>query len=433
MLYTEGNRISVNEVYMGRTPEIQKLFSDFCEVRDKALRRKSIPSATDISKVENGIAKVFGFSSVYITFEISNTINAYTYPIASSLAVDTSKIIHTTKTGGYTFDKSAKIVLYMVLTTGLFLDSRFSNEEVFAIMLHEIGHSFNVRGNHMGDILKIHSVITIVKIIWSSIANLLTSGKIPVGTVHSTAMSQSNSYKSVIINISKALRTNPIVKAIVGGTALVQYIINLAIEPILYVASRTTLIQSAIPMKLGSIIMNGILKLIGGNPFTSIEYLPDDFATTYGFGAAMDSAVRKLGNWDFINEKKLRSKIPGIRQLNKLLDTILLEYSQCFDIHPSSEKRSYQIRKTLLAELDKNKDLDPRLKRDIKEQINQICKECDELDKSAKVILENKEDAIILMREILKETGGDYEAGDLVDKYIGMEGIDKDFENRLID
>ena len=37
------------------------------------------------------------------------------------------------------------------------------------------------------------------------------------------------------------------------------------------------------------------------------------------------------------------------------------------------------------------------------------------------------------MREILKETGGDYEAGDLVDKYIGMEGIDKDFENRLID
>ena len=442
MLYTEGNRISVNEVYMGRTPEIQKLFSGWCKVRDKAIRRKSIPSASDISIIERGIAKIFGFKSAYISFEISNEINAFTMPVTSSLFINTDKIIHTTKNGGYAFDKSAGVVLSIWLTTGLYLNDGITNEEAFAILLHEIGHSFNIRSSHMGELLLINNVVNMVKIIFDAISKVIISNITPIkyntsdiaiDMATNVLSSQSNAFKKLNIDISKKLRTNPIIRLLVCGSQLFNYAINLILEPVLYLLTRGVLVGSIVPIKISTIIINGILKLIGGNPFTAIEYLPDDFATTYGFGAAMDSAAHKLGNWDFANKNKLRSKIPVIKKLNKFLDTMVLECIQCLDIHPSSQKRSYQIRKNLLAELDSNKDLDPRLKKDIKEQIMQICKECDDIDASAKVLLDNKDDAVILMREILKETGGDYEAGDLVDKYIGMEGIDKDFENRLID
>lgn len=435
MIYTEGFRISVNEVYMGRTPEIQRLFNDWCKVRDKAIEHKSVPSTSDISIIEKGIEKIFGFESVYISFELSSEINACTVPVTSSMFINTDTIIHTTKHGGYVFDKSAGVVLSIWITTGLYLNDGITDEEAFAMLLHEIGHSFNIRGSHMGKLLLIHNIINMMRIILNAVSKIIKNdtSNIAIDTATNILLTQSNTFKKLYIDISKKLRVNPCIRLLIGGAQVYRYIINLVLEPILYLLTRGTLVKTIIPVKISTIIINGVLKIVGGNPFTAIEYLPDDFATTYGFGAAMDSAVNKLGNWDFVNKNKLRSKLPVVRKLNKFLDTMVLESSQCLDIHPSSQKRSYQIRKNLLSELDNNKDLDPRLKRDIKDQINQICKECDDIDNATKVILDNRDDAVIVMREILKETGGEYEAGRLVDKFIGMEDINNDFEQRLID
>lgn len=35
MVFNEGSKVVVNEAYVGRTPEIQKFYNDFCSIRKK--------------------------------------------------------------------------------------------------------------------------------------------------------------------------------------------------------------------------------------------------------------------------------------------------------------------------------------------------------------------------------------------------------------
>lgn len=432
MIYSTGIRAAVNEVYMGRTPEIQRVFNDWSAIRSTCVEKKRVPQAKDIGKIENELAKIFGFKSVYIGFQFDKTANAYTYPVTSSFGVDTDKLIRTTKKGGYSFDPKAGIVLYVVLTTGLYLNPDFTDEEVFALLLHEVGHSFVIRGSRMENIIMLDNMIRVIKLVTNAIVNIMNS-KSPTTDIHNIAITQSNSYKSALISVSKGIRGNAFLRVVFGSGQLLKYALQLVLEPILYARSRVQLLGTFIPLKVGTIIMNCMWSIVGGNPLWSTEYLPDDFAATYGFGAALDSALSKIDNWDLMNKNRLRSKIPVIRGLNKFLDTVVKEYIECVDVHPSSKKRSYQVRKKLLWELDQNKDLDPRLKKDLKEQILQICKECSDIEDSMKVMDDNKDQAVIVMRQILKDTGGKYEAGDLVDKYLDFEKMNDDFEDGLID
>lgn len=287
----------------------------------------------------------------------------------------------------------------------------------------------------MGTILYTYNMMVLTNTILNTITNLLNPASNKVNTVKqtvTTAALSTNTGKKAIVDIKNTIRKSPIAHNIDKfGNEFIN-ILNTIMEAKYYVVSRS-MFFATIPMKIASKIINQLWKLIGGNPFKSIEYLSDDFAVIYGFGAAMESATRKLDDWDYNNKYKLRSKVPVVKELNRFIDEALKEFNYSMDIHPTSEKRSYQIRKTLIRELDKNKDLDPRIKTQLKEQILEICKNTEDIQKHNKIISDNKDQAIIIMKEILKETGGELDVDTIEASLLDRDYMDSDFTNRLFE
>lgn len=109
MIYTEGSKVVVNEVYMGRTPEIQKFYDNFSKLRNKYIDTIKTPNDAEYKTIEKHIEKIFGFSIVHFEISPSQSVNAFTYPVAGNIFMDTDKYIRTTRNGGYKYDKEAQV------------------------------------------------------------------------------------------------------------------------------------------------------------------------------------------------------------------------------------------------------------------------------------------------------------------------------------
>lgn len=347
--------------------------------------------------------------------------------------MNTDKYIHTTKNGGYKYDKNAQVSVLIYICRGMFNNEDFTNEEVFACLLHEIGHSFVVRGSNMGFIISLYNYMTLMNIILGAIARAVDP-KQALQAMSQAATSLAYSTKTgkhIIASIKNTIRKSKILHGMDKFGKEFTSVVNTIIEARYYVTQRPTHLILSIPLKLAAKIINPLWKLIGGHPFRPIEYLSDDFAVIYGFGAPLESALKKMDEWEYSNKYKLRSKIPVIKNLNKFIDEALKEFSYSIDMHPTADKRAYQIRKTLIRELDQNKDLDPRIKAQLKEQILEICKNAEDIQAHNEVISNNKDQAVIIMREILKETGGELDADTIEASLLDRDEMDQDFLNRL--
>ena len=131
----------IQEVYFGRIPEIEEIFQEFVKLRTDYMAIRTGKNSKQIAKIEKLIEHFFGFKAFSLDIVNNNSPNAYTYPVASSIDINPVNYIETTSKG-YRFKKEANVATISMITTGLFTNKAFSNEEVFATFLHEIGHSF---------------------------------------------------------------------------------------------------------------------------------------------------------------------------------------------------------------------------------------------------------------------------------------------------
>lgn len=440
MIYTEGSRVVVNEVYIGRTPEIQKFFNDFSNIRKKYLGTLKTPTDKEYKVIERHMENIFGFSIVHFEIQKSMNVNAYTYAVSSGMFSNADDMIHTTKNGGYKYDKKAKVAVMTYMTRGMFNNEDFTDEEAFACLLHEIGHSFVVRGNNMKTISALYTYIKFMDIIMNTLKNLINNSddidaiKQVGGTIVGLTLSGTNVGKRFSASVNNLLRKNNVVHNIYKFSREIENAINIILNSWNYVLGMKRRIITAIPYRIFASFMDNIWSVIGGNPFRSIEYLSDDFAVIYGFGAGMDSALRKLDSWEFNNKYNIKTKMPKpIQEINKFIDDSVKELNYAIDIHPKSEKRIYQVRKTLIRELDENKDLDPRIRAQIKEQILEICEQAEDIQNCNEYIVKNKDQAVIIIRQILKDTGENLDAGDIERQLLDRDVMDKDFISRMID
>lgn len=435
----KGSEVPVQEVFLGRTTEIGKFFNYFSKIRSACVEMQKAPTQKELDGISKYIEDIFGFGTVQFSILPNDTINAMTYPATCNVFMNTDNIIKTTTTG-YKFKKDANVAMISYCTRGLFLSNQFTDEECFAALLHEIGHSFIIRGNGIDAVITSYNYSIIYKItinmvlaVMSGNLKLILSGAIVTAK---TLTYTTNKGKEIVVKINKGMQKVELLNMIKKAQEASDDIFTKIISGIFYVLTRPVTLIFAIPMKVLTKAFNSLTKICGGSGSRSIEYLADDFAVVYGFGPAIASFNAKLGKTGYIEDKTnpihriLTSSEGPIKNILEYTDKVERDLLLSMDVHPADDKRVFQVRKSLLYELDHVPDVDTKIKAEIKANILELCNVIEEIQTGNDIIYENKEDAILACKKIVNAKGKKLDADWAEAHNLARSYMDADFKRR---
>lgn len=414
----------VQEVFIGKDP-LEKMHSIFCGMRNGCLSAKGykLPLTSSISAFEKEIESVFGFKIFSFGIDPDPGINAFTYPITASFDINGSDYIETTK-NGYRLKKECGLVAYSKITKGLWYNKNITNDECFAIFLHEIGHSFVNRS----EMVEQTEQATKQMIIATSVLNALlypwTIPNIIVGL-----LSSNNFAKKFTLTVSKIAKQFKLARKINWGLGKLWSNIALLFDK----ATNTALLLTGIPGLIagGNLAASkGMKPDQGPTRGRSIERLADDFAKIYGYGNELATGLMKLNvesygmyTFDFVMKNKtLKNWFDRQNDLSS-------QCSEKFDVHPASVDRILSIKKAMEDDLKASKDLDPRIKKELQQNLDDMNDIVENLKKS-KSIMEKDPNTYRRTRAHLQAQKG-FKLSKFEKKALDTDTLNKDFDNRL--
>lgn len=373
------NLQSLNEVYFGKTKEV--LYIEKC-IRD--LRAKYIGEMFSIDvhqdplkyKLANAIEEAFGFGCVEIRFMSTGMINMATIPIGYQIDTISSRYLKVSRSGGYKFDKRGDFAAIFLIFTGLFFNEELTDSEITAVLLHEIGHNFTTAQDPINGVLqKIYLIYTLANIGMYD----------PQSMIISTAAQSSAGAKLQVWFDNLRNREIPVIGKIAGMIDLVFGIRNTIVYQILSIKKvLSTIVLGPIGNLLHTVfemfirnpsrafyeLTKGIWYLTGMG--YSDEQFADSFATMYGYGPEMVSALKKMDKLGVIKNDIATDIIRNVPVLNNWYQLSAIPAYMvvtAFDPHPNSAARLMNCLDQLEADMDEpgtNPKLKKHLAKDIK-------------------------------------------------------------------
>lgn len=424
----------VQEVYIGRIPEVEEIFNEFKELRSTYKIWKTGNTAKRTAKIEKMIENFWGFGSFCLSIDPSSEPNAFTFPVASSLDIDPTDYIQTTSKG-YRFNKTANVAAISMITKGLFCNPSFTDEEVFATFLHEIGHSFVHRSPYIAAQQDVYKSIIIVQIIQQIIIGIITMNPEFIIDATSAALTSTNFYKKFMADFNKAIKKVPILRELIAinniGTGFIKNIIGNTIYAIITGTGLSALSSLYAKWEYDSYIKKQN-KLTGHqNAYArSAERLSDDFATMYGFGNYISTALVKMS--DPYNQgafMKISHSIPVLKNIFNKSDALAYEINGLLGAHPSNADRMISILNAMENDLNKDKNIPDKAKKELKMNIKQQKKLIQDIKNQTSKI-KNKNDYLEALT-ILGLTNGSTE--DFMEKkYTDRDELRKFYNSRKI-
>lgn len=393
-----NSKITLHEVYFGKTPELQKIEKQLGIFRQKYLGRYltnvHCNSDPDLLKFNRMMEDYFGFGCFTLHIINQPIANAHTYPIDTRLDVlNTNKHLVADKKG-FKFNKDADYSALVCIYSGAIFNPEFTDEEVMGIIMHEVGHNFYAAldRNH-GVLSNLFCIITLIASIYNAIIYLLMGNISKSSDEIKDILTSTNLYRKIVDKIGQQLRTN-------------QHALVLIYDWFETFGNITATVQGGL-FKLLDLISVGLMWPALGflislmklrSPFSLVfliwaypnERLADNFCTMYGYGPAQAKALEKIQSRSITLPSKIEdvyNKIPIISNLyaiNMSLGYIILE---TFDAHPNTMSRTKDQLDMLEREAMKE-DLDPKMRKVIlsdvkacKDQIKKITDTSDMLDK----------------------------------------------------
>jgi len=398
MIFFNGNliqkRIPLNEAYFGKTPELVAIEKQLGKFRSKYIGHNYTPKASsdpDKIKFEEMIEDYFGFDILDLTVENKPVVNAYTMPISMRYDIrKPSKMVEATSKG-FKYKNEAKYAAVISIYTGCIFNAEFTDEEILAILLHEIGHNFQSAINDNSSVLTTYNKILIVP---SLLIMVLTGKMMPLDLVE-YILSTSNTFMRLDGRFTRYLnKKTPVFMEVVGVLNALGDIFDgigdMAFK-IVDILSLGLLSLACSAISAGLSVFDAVrnpLGIIVIGPIKRKRYMDeqiaDNFASMYGYGPALASAIPKLLSYksDPFTVSKALSSIPVTGTIYRMNNNIARIVAGMFDEHPYEYFRLKGQLDMLREELNKS-DLKPAMKKRIKEDADRIEKEIDEfLDKS---------------------------------------------------
>jgi len=352
----------LNEVYFGRGPQINALFNAYCDWREPFISKTKYYTGgfknvynKDMQVFREMVCKQFGFKTFsYNVLPIAEP-NSFTLGSCLPFVARNPNNIIIDKKNGYRFKDNNIVSSIVAVYPELAFSPEYSNEENFAIFLHEIGHNFQRAANNT--IFSLDSAAALI--------NYFIFNNFP-GMIY-------NDYTYTVVNdIQNKLSDIKVLSTIYSCVSMIIYALsrcktfiqgwsNVLLIPIGSILSFVYRLESF----LRSIINLSAIEGYYGERFA------DGFAASYGFGEALSSALRKMDTYitgeptvdDLINKAPIVGHIMNAACLPGMMLCGII------DVHPSTASRCYSIIKDLKTDLN-DPTLSPELKKQLKKEID---------------------------------------------------------------
>ena len=269
----------VNETYFGKSKELEIIEKSF----DKAIQSKDKIDASSLGIVAKQLQKKFGFDNVSIGIDKTPGLNAYTY-----IDIADIKKMKIKTSEGYKALPGNTCSILVVFSPAM-LSGVLSGKELTAITLHEIGHQFASK-----------------RILNSSSLRYMASyirGLSELDKIIRIASQETNSIADMFMMIRRVIS-----KLTEDAVFAIKYVINTLI--LLKDILKTPTLKDTYNLIGDSTKSNRIMNYIKN--FDKIkkpikvhdleEEMADSFATIYGYGPELASALTKIEASDIDEE-----------------------------------------------------------------------------------------------------------------------------------
>lgn len=367
----------LEEAYKGKTKQLKDLEKMIGENRKKYYDTFKVGGSyytdPDFEKIGDKIADIFGFKCCDFNLTNDPAPNAFTVPcgfsITNNISGSTIQKIIQDKDNLHYKDKMMSCIIRV--TSGAYTNKVFTDAEITALIIHEVGHNFQ---HNVNNGLRTYSIFMYFMNMFGFIGNLM-NGNIP-GAIHSFIMSDSES-RTAINKWAKQSGLGNLVNTVGNITGFIKVIVAEVLE----LVGRLTLGIPAGMINIASIILKGGLDPIGTifgifiSPVKKgAENVSDDFAASHGYGSELISALSKIEldpEASATQIGRLSKRLPIFDSVCTLFALPSMIVSQLFTDHPLTPKRAMGIVAELRRELNKS-DVSPKMKKEIEMQIKEV-------------------------------------------------------------
>lgn len=365
------------EAYKGKSKPLLELEKMIGENRKKYYGTFKVGGGyytdKDFEKIGNKIAKIFNFKVVDFNLVNDPAMNAFTVPAGFSVAANsklTNSIVTKSKdTMYYKYDNLSAVIR---VSSGLWTSREFTDGEITAIIIHEVGHNFQ---HEVNSGLKKYAICMYFVKMYNFIIQCFTGVGIPSALA---GFIKSDSELRVAANrFAKDSGMGPLINLCGGILGFVRIIIYEILE--LY--RRLTLGIPAGLVSMSNLILNSIsnpIALLISIAMTPLgkagENVSDVWAAEHGYGPELVSALTKME----LDPDASATVVGRISKKLPLFDSVctlfalpsMLVYS-LFEAHPRTGKRAQNVVYELEKNLDKS-DVSPAMKKEIRKQIDEV-------------------------------------------------------------
>lgn len=278
-MFIKDMTTAINETYFGKSKELELIEKSF----DKAIQSKNKIDASSLGIVAKQLQKKFGFDNVSIGIDKSPGLNAYTY-----IDIADIKKMKIKTSEGYKALPGNTCSILVVFSPAM-LSGVLSGKELTAITLHEIGHQFASK-----------------RILNSSSLRYMASyirGLSELDKIIRIASQETNSIADMFMMIRRVIS-----KLTEDAVFAIKYVINTLI--LLKDILKTPTLKDTYNLIGDSTKSNRIMNYIKN--FDKVkkpikvhdleEEMADSFATIYGYGPELASALTKIEASDIDEE-----------------------------------------------------------------------------------------------------------------------------------
>lgn len=395
----------LNEAYVGKTKRLLEMESTIDQIRKKYMTgttdddigvqsySKAIEADPLWIKLGSLFEDEFGFYSVSLQIAHGAKVNAWTFPIHLVPAYyPTMRKALVANKKCIKYDKSYKFCTIICITTPLLFAKNLTSGEVLAILLHEVGHNFEVATLNLEMPLRIMvsmaTLYNLPKTSMTDIINILIDFT-STGRLGYTAFRKELQKNKDLIALKDFFQA-------VMDVATLKYpteVISAAIDPFL------TMMGAGVSGFLIHIVQNIFGLFITGQFSYVSEKYADSFVSLLGYGPEFAAAINKL---NYIgagkDNREMLATTPLFGHLLGLNMFILEHVASVFDGHPDWNTRCMTQLNVLETELKKGK-LDPKARKLVEADIKEVKKKMAYF-KQAKVRL-NKDSEAKMNYELL--------------------------------
>lgn len=394
---------AINEAYFGRNPGITKVYNAYCDWREPLISKSKYFTATtknvyneDMKYFRKCVCEQFGFETFSYTVIQVATINSFT--VSELFPARTKNKLEITK-NGYKFKDGSNVNAVIAVYSDLVFNPYYTNEEAFAIFLHEVGHNFQNAVNRT--VFSLTAATSLFEI-------LIGLMRYP-GEELLTLFAASDPGKKSLNNFLNDIMDNKAMQCIYTVTSMLLYvgtsIKNIIFDIVQFTARPVGLIFGALYN-----LLPFLLEIVTGTHFRDYygERFADGFAASYGFGEALASGLKKFDGMNYATSQIMSDNImctPIIGHLYVLACMPGLMLWSIIDCHPSTEDRCKSIIKDLRYDLN-DPSTPPALKKQLEKEIDDYEAAMSEYFKETKKFYKPSAVPAVMQELIYNKLGG---------------------------